>query len=127
MKVIKHSDVVARMEERRELQKKGVLLGGEHVHKAISDEGFFRAMPEFASIRAQIATMHLDPNPKKGCGPCARRRLHANIDSNFAAIAAALPESRAKDLKKYFGIPEDRPMFIRAVNPATKQLIMKRV
>lgn len=103
----------------------GVMLGGSHITKAVNDESFFRLMPEFASIRAQIRTMHIDPSAKKGCSPCARRRLHANIDGNFAAIAASLPDERAKVLKRYLGIGDDSKFYIRAVNPATRQLILK--
>ena len=106
-------------------QRPGVMLGGAHISKAVNDENFFRIMPEFSSIRAQIRTMHIDPRAKKGCSPCARRRLHANIDGNFAAIASSLPDERAKVLKKYLGIGDGTKFYIRAVNPATKQLILK--
>ena len=103
----------------------GVMLGGAHISKAVNDPNFFRVMPEFASIKAQIDTMHIDPNPKKGCSPCAKRRLHANIDGNFAAIASRLPDDRAKVLKRYLGISDGQKFFIRAVNPADKRLILK--
>ena len=83
--------------------KPGVLLGGVHITKAISDPRFFVLMPEFASIRAQMATMHIDVNSRKGCNTCNKRRLHANIDGNFAAIASRLPEDRAKVLKSTLG------------------------
>lgn len=106
--------------------KPGVMLGGKHISKAVSDDNFFRLMPEFASIRAQIATMHIDVNSKKGCNSCNKRRLHANIDGNFAAIASRLPDERAKVLKKYLGIGEDQTFYIRAVNPATRQQILKQ-
>lgn len=109
-----------------EVSRPGVMLGGYHISKAINDANFFKLMPEFASVKAQIATMHIDPSPKKGCGPCAKRRLHANIDGNFAAIAASLSEDRAKVLKKYLGIEEGQKFFIRAVNPATRRLVMKQ-
>lgn len=82
-------------------------------------------MPEFASIRAQIETMHIDTNSKRGCRSCNKRRLHANIDGNFAAIASSLPDDRVKVLKKYLGIAEDQKFYIRAVNPATRELILK--
>lgn len=101
------------------------MLGGSHIARAVADSGFFRLMPEFASIRAQIATMHMDVRSKKGCSSCNKRRLHTNIDGNFAAIASRLPPERAKVLKKYLGISDDQPFFIRAVNPATRQLIMQ--
>ena len=47
--------------------KPGVMLGGGHIAKAVSDGGFFKLMPEFAPIQAQINTMHIDINSKKGC------------------------------------------------------------
>ena len=37
-----------------------------------------------------------------------------------------LPDDRVKVLKKYLGIDEDQPFFVRAVNPANKQLILKQ-
>lgn len=108
------------------MSKPGVMLCGSHISRAVSDENFFRLMPEFASIRAQIATMHIDVRSKKGCNTCNKRRLHANIDGNFAAIASRLPDERVRVLKKYLGVGEDQKFFIRAVNPATKQLILKQ-
>ena len=108
------------------MSKPGVMLGGSHISKAVSDSDFFKLMPEFASIRAQIATMHIDVKSKKGCNTCNKRRLHANVDGNFAAIASRLPEERAKVLKKYLGIGEDQTFYIRAINPATRQLILKQ-
>ena len=107
------------------MSKPGVMLGGSHISKAVSDSDFFQLMPEFASIRAQIATMHIDVKSKKGCNTCNKRRLHANVDGNFAAIASRLPAERAKVLKKYLGIGDDQKFYIRAVNPATRQLILK--
>ena len=102
------------------------MLGGEHIAKAVSDSKFFELMPEFASVKAQINTMHIDINSKKGCNACNKRRLHANIDGNFAAIVSRLPDDRVKVLKKYLGIPEEQSFYVRAINPANKQLILKR-
>ena len=106
--------------------KPGIMLGGGHIAKAVSDDGFFRLMPEFTSIKVQMNTMHIDINSKKGCNTCNKRRLHANIDGNFAAIASTLSDDRAKVLKKYLGIDDDQPFFIRAINPANKKLILKQ-
>lgn len=107
-------------------RKHGIMLGGIHIEKAVSDSSFFQLMPEFASIRSQLSTMHAEMNTKKGCSSCNKRRIHANIDGNFVAIASRLTEDRAKVLKKYLGIGEDELLYIRAVNPATHQLIMKQ-
>lgn len=117
----------AEEDEMSEIGKPGVMLGGVHVTKAVSDPNFFKEMPEFASIKAQIDMMHIDVNSKKGCSACNKRRLHTNIDGNFAAIVSRLPDDRAKVLKKYLGIEEDRPFFIRALNPATRQLILRQI
>ena len=105
--------------------KPGVMLGGVHIAKAVSDSEFFKLMPEFSSVKAQINTMHIDLKSKKGCSACNKRRLHANIDGNFAAIASRLPPDRAKVLKSYLGVGDDQKFFIRAVKPANKQLILK--
>lgn len=105
--------------------KPGVILGGVHIAKAVADPKFFTLMPEFASVKAQIDTMHININSKKGCNSCNKRRLHANVDGNFAAIASRLTDERARVLKKYFGLDDGQPFFIRAVNPATKKLILK--
>ena len=107
-------------------KKPGVMLGGFHITKAVSDASFFKLMPEFASIKAQIDTMHIDVKSKRGCNSCNKRRLHANIDGNFAAIASRLPDARAKVLKKYLGIDDDQPFFIRAMNPADRKLILRQ-
>jgi hypothetical protein len=103
----------------------GTILGGLHISKAVADPGFFELMPEFSSIRAQLNTMHIDSTLKKGCSACNKRRMHANIDGNFAAIASRLPDDRAKVLKKYLGIPDADKLYIRAVNPADHKLILR--
>lgn len=107
------------------MSKPGVMLGGGHIEKSVSDSKFFALMPEFLSIKAQLSTMHAEVNAKGGCNTCHKRRIHANIDGNFAAIASSLPPERAAVLKKYLGIDEDQKFFIRAKNPATHQLILK--
>ena len=107
-------------------EKQGVMLGGSHISKAVNDPNFFKIMPEFASIRAQIATMHIDTKSKRGCNSCNNRRLHANIDGNFASIAASLPEFRARVLKEYLGIKSGQPFYIRAINPANRCLMFKK-
>lgn len=106
-------------------QKPAVMLGGSHIVKAVSNPTFFNLMPEFVPIKVQMDTMHINVNSKAGCNSCNKRRLHANIDGNFAAIASRLPDDRVKVLKKYLGIDDDQQFFIRAVNPATKKLILK--
>lgn len=105
----------------------GVMLGGGHIARAVSDEGFYKLMPEFSSIKTQLDTMHVDMNAKKGCSVCNKRRIHANIDGNFAAIASRLPDDRLKVLKKYLGLHDTQKFYIRAVNPADGSLILKSV
>ncbi len=106
--------------------KPGVILGGANITKAVSDQKFFDLMPEFMSVRAQISAMHVEMKSKKGCASCNKRRIHSNIDGNFATIASRLPEDRAKVLKKYLGLRDDQKLFIRARNPANNQMILKQ-
>lgn len=105
--------------------KPNIILSGSHIEKAVHDSKFFSLMPEFGSIRAQMETMHIDIRSKRGCNACNKRRLHANIDGNFAAIASSLSEDRVKVLKKYLGLDDSQKLYIRAINPATRQPIMK--
>lgn len=103
----------------------GVILGGSHINQAVSDDDFFKLMPEFGSIRAQLQTMKYDPKSNRGCSACNKRRMHASIDGNFAAIASRLPNDRAAVLKKYLGISEGQKFYIRAMDPVTRQLVLK--
>lgn len=105
--------------------KPGVMLGGAHIAKAVSDSSFFKLMPEFASVQAQMNTMHINVNTKQGCNSCNKRRLHSNIDGNFAAIVSQLSDDRVRVLKKYLGIDDDQKFYVRAINPATHNLILK--
>jgi len=105
--------------------KPSVMLGGVHIYKAVHDSSFFSLMPEFSSIREQMKTMHIDMKSKKGCNSCNKRRLHANIDGNFAAIASSLSSGRVKVLKKYLGLDDDQKFYIRSINPTTHQPVLK--
>ena len=102
-----------------------VILGGEHINRAVSNDEFFSLMPEFAPIKAQMSTMKFNPHARSGCSACNKRRMHASIDGNFASIAARLPNDRAKVLKKYLGIGDDQKFYIRAIEPVTHNLELK--
>ena len=105
--------------------KPSVMLGGMHIEKAVHDSKFFVLMPEFSSIREQMKTMHIDIKSKRGCNTCNKRRLHANIDGNFAAIVSSLSSGRVKILKKYLGIADDQKFYIRSINPTTHKPVLK--
>ena len=103
---------------------KPVLFGGTHFNKAISDDEFFKKLPQFLPIKAKIATMHADLKTKKGCSSCQKRRIQANIERDFAVIATSLDPESGKIFKDYFGVQR---MLMHAVNPATHAAYLKEL
>lgn len=103
---------------------KPVLFGGTHFNKAIADEGFYKKLPQFLPIKAKIATMHADLKNSKGCSSCQKRRVQANIERDFASIAASLDPASAKVFKDYFGVQR---MLMHAVNPVTHAAYLKEL
>lgn len=106
------------------MPERSVMLGGAHISKAVSDDSFFRTMPEFMPIKAKISAMHADMSSKSGCAPCRQKRVRANIEADFASIASSLTPDGAARLKRYFC--EDR-MTVFARNPRTGNAYVKEL
>ena len=79
-----------------------IVLGGSEAAAAVSDENFFRMMPEFSVLRVKMATMRA--NSKKGCTPCRKRREVASVSADFMSIVDTLSDDGRARLKKYFGV-----------------------
>ena len=93
-----------------------VMFGGTHFNRAISDENFFKKLPQFLPIKAKIAAMHANVNTTRGCSSCQRRRVQMNVERDFAAIMTSLDPASAKAFKDYFGVNR---MVVHAVSPET--------
>lgn len=102
---------------------KPVLFGGSHFSKAVGDEEFYKKLPQFLPIKAKMATMHANLN-KKGCSSCQKRRIQANLERDFAAIASSLDPTSAQTFKDYFGV---KKMVMHAVNPTTHAAYLKEI
>lgn len=101
-----------------------VLFGGAHFKKAVSDDMFYKRLPQFLPIKAKMATMHTSLNQKKGCSTCNQRRVQVNLERDFAAIASSLDKTSGKLFKDYFGV---KRMVMHAVNPTTHAAYLKEI
>ena len=101
-----------------------VMFGGTHFTKAMADDAFFKALPQFLPVKKKMEAMHADLKTKKGCSSCMKRRVQANIERDFAAVVSSLDEESGKKFKEYFGTPR---MVIHAVNPETRAAYLKEI
>lgn len=101
---------------------KPVLLGQDHIKRAIGDDNFFTLMPEFASIRKKMEAMHVDFN--KGCSPCKKRRVATSLTSDFVSVLSNLSDDGLKRVKQYLGVPR---LLVRTVNRDTARVEMKEI
>jgi hypothetical protein len=105
-------------------EEKPVIFGGAHFSKAIADDSFFNKLPQFKPIKVKMDTMHADLKNHKGCTPCQKRRIQANLERDFAAIVSSLDPDSGKKFKEYFGVSR---MVIHAVNPTTHSAYLKEI
>ena len=105
-------------------EEKPVIFGGVHYSKAITDHEFFNKFPQFKSIKVKMDTMHADLKNNKGCTPCQKRRIQANLERDFASIVSSLDPETGKKFKDYFGV---KRMVIHAVNPTTHAAYLKEI
>lgn len=103
-------------------EEKPVIFGGAHYSKAISDPEFFNKFPQFKSIKVKMDTMHADLKNNKGCTPCQKRRIQANLERDFSSIVSSLDPATSSKFKEYFGV---KRMFMHAVNPTTHAAYLK--
>lgn len=101
-----------------------VMFGGAHFSKAVADTSFFEKFPQYLPIKQKMAAMHAELHNGKGCTPCKKRRLQANLERDFAAITASLDEDSGKRFKEYFGV---KRMVMHAVNPETHAAYLKEI
>lgn len=105
-------------------EEKPVIFGGVHYSKAMADENFFNKFPQFKAIKVKMDTMHADLKNHKGCTPCQKRRIQANLERDFASIVSSLDQATGKRFKEYFGVSR---MVMHAVNPTTHAAYLKEI
>lgn len=101
-----------------------VMFGGAHFSRAIGDASFFEKFPQFLPIKRKMEAMHVELSSKKGCTPCKKRRLQANLERDFAAVVASMDPASGKRFKEYFGVPR---MVMHAVNPETRAAYLREI
>ena len=101
---------------------KPVILGTDHIKRAIGDANFFTMMPEFLPIRKKMEAMHVDFST--GCSPCKKRRTAVSLSSDFTSILTSLSDDGLKRIKKYLGV---NGLLVRTVNRQTNKVEMKEV
>lgn len=99
-----------------------VILGPEHIKRAVADDNFYSMLPEFLTIRRKLDAMHV--NLKKGCSSCQMRRVAGTVNSDFVAILNRLTSDGMKRLKRYVGASR---LLIRATNRTTGRMELREV
>ena len=103
-------------------KERPVILGPEHIKRAVADDNFYSMLPEFLTVRRKIEAMHV--NLKKGCSSCAMRRIASTVNTDFVSILNSLTSDGMKRLKKYVGASR---LLIRAVNKTTGRMELREV
>lgn len=99
-----------------------VLLGQDHIRRALSDDRFFSMMPEFAQLRKKMEAAHADLH--SGCAPCRRRRVAQSMSADFASVLNGLSPDGISRFKKYLGVGR---LLMRAMDRSTGRVVLKEV
>lgn len=99
-----------------------MILGADHVRKAIADPNFYQQMPEFAAVQAKVNTIK-SASGKRGCSSCQQRRIQSSVHGDFVGVLNSLSTSAMERLKKYFGTDT---LMINAFDTATGKTVLKR-
>lgn len=99
-----------------------VILGASHISRAIADNRFYSAVPEFLPVLKKMEALHADPG--KGCGTCVKRRAATSLSSDFISVMNTLSPDGFSRLKRYLGI--DR-LLVRAMDRARGRTVLKEV
>lgn len=87
------------------------LLSLQMVNRAMTDPGFRRSCPEFASLPTPIPL-----SPTKPCPHCQAKKAQQSQSAAFFNAAAKLDDAGLARLKKYFGIQQ---LMLNARDPVT--------
>ena len=103
-------------------QEKPVLFSQEHIRRAMADDRFVSAMPEFAAVRARMRAA--EATKSIGCNTCRQRRVAGSMSSDFMSVVARLPNDALQRLKEYLGVGR---LLFRMLDKASGRVVMKEV
>ena len=98
------------------------ILGASHISRAIADDRFYAAMPEFLPILRKREALHADSGLK--CGTCIKRRMGVSLSSDFISVMNTLSQEAYGRLKRYLGV--DR-LLVRAMDRKSGHTVLKEV
>ena len=101
---------------------RNMILGADHIRKAMSDPSFFQAMPEFASVQAKMNTIK-SASGRRGCSSCQQRRIQSSVQGDFVGVLNTLSTAAMGRLKKYFGTDT---LMINAFDTSEGRTVLKR-
>lgn len=98
-----------------------VLLGSEHVSRAMADPRFFDQMPEFSVLKNKINLVKSAST--RGCSSCKERRIRQTYQGDFVKILNTLSTSAMTRLKRYLGADE---LLVNAFDQSTHKTVLKK-
>lgn len=101
---------------------KPVLIGTDHINRALGDANFFTQLPEFLPVKKKMEAALAAPGP--GCMACRRRRAMGSATSDFISVLSTLSDSGLARMKKYLGVER---LLVRTVNRSSGKVELKEV
>jgi len=98
------------------------ILSRGFVSKAVVDDAFYTALPEFIPLKAKLKAMHIDPKTRGGCRGCRERRIEQSLMKDFLSTMRMLDDNGIERLKRYFGVGK---MMYNTHNPKTGEYELK--
>lgn len=93
------------------------LITEAEIKSSLADPRFFDEMPEFLPLRTKMAAMKSDLTLKRGCTPCAQRRVYNALAGNYMQTLASLSDDGKARIRAYFGADGLRAT---RINPLTR-------
>lgn len=97
------------------------MISSQLVQKAVSDHGFYDAVPEFLPLRDTVvaAKKAIDAAEQRGgCSGCKKRQVFVNVFREFVSVVGRLDPEAATRLKRYLGVSG---LVVNAIDPVTRQ------
>jgi len=93
------------------------ILSMDMAIKALGDDNFYKALPEFSALKTLHAQAGSKLKTRGGCSKCRKRRVASGLYRNFISITMSLDNAGRQRLKNYF----NSGIMVTRQNPQTKQ------